>query len=88
MELGGGEEAVLAFEGGGREVKGLEGGGGGLTDEETAAVVGTEGGERMAGSVRGEERRELRCCGDGQAGGVSTGLQYFRSTVSASAALL
>ena len=84
MELGGGEEAVLVFEGGGEEVEGPEGGRGVLTDEQIAVVVGTGGGERVAGSVIEEERRELRCW---EAGGVSTGLQYFHSTVFASLAL-
>ena len=52
MELGGGEEAVTEFEGEGEEVEEPEEGGGGLTNE-TAVVVGTGGGERVAGSVRG-----------------------------------
>ena len=50
-------------------------------------VVGSGGGGRVACSVRGGERGELRHWVAGLAGGVSTGLQYFRSTVSASAAL-
>ena len=39
VELGGGEEVVLEFEGGGEEGEGPEGGKGGLTDEETKMVV-------------------------------------------------
>ena len=48
VELEGGEEAVLGFEGGGVEVLVPEGGRGGLTDEETAVVVvGKEEGVQM-----------------------------------------
>ena len=49
VELEGGEEAVLGFEGGGVEVLVPEGGRGGLTDEETAVlVVGKEEGGQLA----------------------------------------
>ena len=44
MELGGGKEAVMKFEGGGDEVVEPGGGGGVLIDKETAVMVGTAGG--------------------------------------------